>query len=65
MKTSSEILNGLSRSKLHNLQLKLQAQEQKAQRKAEGLARASKHNHDLTIAKHKKLYGGYQIPMFE
>lgn len=52
------------RAAAHNARLKAEAAERRAARRAAGLARAAAHNHDLVVAKHKRIYGGYQMPMF-
>ena len=64
MKNANEPLSGPARSRAHNLQLQLQAQARKAEKRSEGMARATKHNHDLTVARHQRIYGGYQMSMF-
>jgi hypothetical protein len=48
----------------HNARLASDAAQRRAQRRADGLARAAAHNHELKVAKHQRIYGGYQIPMF-
>lgn len=55
---------GATRAAAHNARLRAEAEQRRAERRAAGLARAAEHNHNLVVEKHKRIYGGYQMPMF-
>ena len=62
--TASNDITGRARAQAHNARLKAEGEARRSQRRAEGIAQAAAHNHALTVDKHKRIYGGYQMPMF-